>query len=92
MKENAQSSKRYQRGFEPGLSRLRVRHSTTEPPRSTTNEPFIMRRAKSQPTRVRGHAWSFVVVRCHLGAIQVLRNAVGGGGVSSFPKNSVTKV
>ena len=26
------------------------------------------------------------------GAIQVLRNAVGGGGVSSFPKNSVTKV
>ena len=35
MKENAQTSKRYQRGFEPGLSRLRVRHSTTEPPRST---------------------------------------------------------
>ena len=34
MKENAQTSKRYQRGFEPGLSRLRVRHSTTEPPRS----------------------------------------------------------
>ena len=33
MKENAQTSKRYQRGFEPGLSRLRVRHSTTEPPR-----------------------------------------------------------
>ena len=32
MKENAQTSKRYQRGFEPGLSRLRVRHSTTEPP------------------------------------------------------------
>ena len=28
MKENAQTSKRYQRGFEPGLSRLRVRHST----------------------------------------------------------------
>ena len=35
MKENAQTSKRYQRGFEPGVSRLRVRHSTTEPPRST---------------------------------------------------------
>ena len=35
VKENAQTSKRYQRGFEPGLSRLRVRHSTTEPPRST---------------------------------------------------------
>ena len=35
MKENVQTSKRYQRGFEPGLSRLRVRHSTTEPPRST---------------------------------------------------------
>ena len=34
MKENAQTSKRYQRGFEPGLFRLRVRHSTTEPPRS----------------------------------------------------------
>ena len=34
VKENAQTSKRYQRGFEPGLSRLRVRHSTTEPPRS----------------------------------------------------------
>ena len=33
VKENAQTSKRYQRGFEPGLSRLRVRHSTTEPPR-----------------------------------------------------------
>ena len=28
MKENAQTSKRYQRGFEPELSRLRVRHST----------------------------------------------------------------
>ena len=28
VKENAQTSKRYQRGFEPGLSRLRVRHST----------------------------------------------------------------
>ena len=35
VKENAQTSKRYQRGFEPGLSRLRVRHYTTEPPRST---------------------------------------------------------
>ena len=34
VKENAQTSKRYQRGFEPGLSRLRVRHSTPEPPRS----------------------------------------------------------
>ena len=34
VKENAQTSKRYQRGFEPGLSRLRVRHSTTEPPRT----------------------------------------------------------
>ena len=34
-KENAQTSKQYQRGFEPGLSRLRVRHSTTELPRST---------------------------------------------------------
>ena len=34
VKENAQTSKRYQRGFVPGLSRLRVRHSTTEPPRS----------------------------------------------------------
>ena len=33
--ENAQTSKRLQRGFEPGLSRLRVRHSTTELPRST---------------------------------------------------------
>ena len=38
VKENAQTSKRYQRGFEPGLSRLRVRHSTTEPPRSTTTK------------------------------------------------------
>ena len=28
MKENDRTSKRYQRGFEPGLSRLRVRHST----------------------------------------------------------------
>ena len=35
VKENAQTSKQYQRGFEPGLSRLRVRHSTTQPPRST---------------------------------------------------------
>ena len=34
-KENAQTSKQYQRGFEPGLSRLRVRHSTTELPRFT---------------------------------------------------------
>ena len=32
VKENAQTSKRYQRGFEPGLSRLRVRHSTTHSP------------------------------------------------------------
>ena len=35
VKENAQTSKRYQRGFEPGLSWLRVRHSTAEPARST---------------------------------------------------------
>ena len=35
VKENAQTYKRYQRGFEPGLSWLRVRHSTAEPPRST---------------------------------------------------------
>ena len=35
VKENAQTSKRYQRGVEPGLSRLRVRHSTPEPPRSS---------------------------------------------------------
>ena len=35
VKENAQTSKRYLSGFEPGLSRLRVRHSTAEPPRST---------------------------------------------------------
>ena len=35
VKENAQTSKRLKRGFEPGLSRLRVRHSTTELPRST---------------------------------------------------------
>ena len=41
MKENAQTSKRYQRGFEPGLSRLRVRHSTTEPPRSTNRGGFV---------------------------------------------------
>ena len=40
VKENAQTSKRYQRGFEPGLSRLRVRHSTTEPPRSTRLQSF----------------------------------------------------
>ena len=33
--ENAQTSKRWQRGFEPGLFRLRVRHSTTELPLST---------------------------------------------------------
>ena len=33
--ENAQTS--MQRGFKPGLSRLRVRHSTAEPPRSTQN-------------------------------------------------------
>ena len=42
VKENAQTSKRYQRGFEPGLSRLRVRHSTTEPPRSTkTRQDYL---------------------------------------------------
>ena len=41
VKENAQTSKRYQRGFEPGLSRLRVRHSTTEPPRSTYSGLWI---------------------------------------------------
>ena len=29
---------------------------------------------------------------CALGAIQVLRNAVGGGGVSDFLEKSVTKV
>ena len=34
-KENAQTSKRYQRGFEPGLSRMRDRHSTTELQRMT---------------------------------------------------------
>ena len=34
--ENAQTSKRYSKGgFEPGLSRWRVRHSTTELPCST---------------------------------------------------------
>ena len=33
--ENAKTSKRQQRGFEPGLSRLRVWHSTTGLPRST---------------------------------------------------------
>ena len=33
--ENTQTSKRYQSGFEPGLSRLRVRHSTAELPSST---------------------------------------------------------
>ena len=38
VKENAQTSKRYQRGFEPGLSRLRVRHSTTEPHRSLSGQ------------------------------------------------------
>ena len=27
-----------------------------------------------------------------IGTIQVLRNAVGGGGVSAFPEKSVTKV
>ena len=43
MKENAQTSKRYQRGFEPGLSRLRVRHSTTEPPRSTSPTRALMK-------------------------------------------------
>ena len=42
VKENAQTSKRYQRGFEPGLSRLRVRHSTTEPPRSTTSNGVVL--------------------------------------------------
>ena len=38
VKENAQTSKRYQKGFEPGLSQLRVRHSTTESPRSITSK------------------------------------------------------
>ena len=33
--ENARALKQQQRGFEPGISRLRVRHSTTELPRST---------------------------------------------------------
>ena len=42
VKENAQTSKRYQRGFEPGLSRLRVRHSTTEPPRSTWCTCYVL--------------------------------------------------
>ena len=45
VKENAQTSKRYQRGFEPGLSRLRVRHSTTEPPRSTNGLRHLLRRS-----------------------------------------------
>ena len=31
-------------------------------------------------------------IRIILGAIQVLRNADGGGGVSDFPEKSVTKV
>ena len=44
MKENAHTSKRYQRGFEPGLSRLRVRHSTTEPPRSMMDSEVLFRR------------------------------------------------
>ena len=45
MKENAQTSKRYQRGFKPGLSRLRVRHSTTEPPRSIGSLLLLFRKA-----------------------------------------------
>ena len=36
--ENTQTSKRWRRGFEPGLFRLRVRHSTAEPQRITFNK------------------------------------------------------
>ena len=32
--DNAQASKQFQRGFEPGLPRLRLRRSTTELPQS----------------------------------------------------------
>ena len=39
--ENAQTSKLYQRGFEPRLSRLRVRHSTTELARSTSTSYLL---------------------------------------------------
>ena len=38
--ENAQASKRWQKGFEPGISRLRVRHSTAELSRSTITPQF----------------------------------------------------
>ena len=33
-----------------------------------------------------------VLKTCDLGAIQVLRNADGGGRVSNFPEKNVTKV
>ena len=38
--ENAQTSKRSRR-FQPGLSRLRVRHSATELPRSTDKSQVV---------------------------------------------------
>ena len=33
-----------------------------------------------------------IITWAYIGAIQVLRNADGGGGVSDFPEKSVTKV
>ena len=69
VKENAQTSKRYQRGFEPGLSRLRVRHSTTEPPRSTIVDDIIATH--------RQHTWQcFPFMPRTSDVVQVSRNYV----------------
>ena len=62
VKENAQTYKRYQRGIEPGLSRLRVRHSTTGPPRSTRACPVA---AQSLPGQRARHAYFFSARKFH---------------------------
>ena len=58
VKENAQTSKRYQRGFEPGLSRLRVRHSTPEPPRVAIDTLCV------RPIQTRKLSWVILNAGC----------------------------
>ena len=55
--ENAQSSKRQQRGFVAGLSRMRVRHSTTEPPRSDRCISSAVRQVRGQTGWPSGDRW-----------------------------------
>ena len=62
------------------------------------SSPLAVNQVSEQSSFTFRHSSSFFSLRSQiksrllLGAIQVLRNADGVGGVSSYPKNSVTKV